>query len=140
MEQIPEIQRLINEAVEKADHAETSLNQAKTSADHALTKAINASKLAKEASEISDKLSEHAINLNRNATKLKDEAELMADRVKNTENEFNEIKENVQVNSSLINDAKAKVSLIFSSLFLIMPFVERMYCYTLQNLIFVFIM
>lgn len=54
-------------------------------------------------------ISQEVNHLNRNATKLKEEAGLMADRVSNTEINFNELLDLVHNNNSLINEAKEKV-------------------------------
>lgn len=109
MEKIPEIRQIINDAIEKTRIAESSLAGARNNAQDALSKAETANELAKNASKNAESISQEAVQLNQNATKVKNEAELMADRVKNTAIEFNNLLRETENNASLINEAKDKV-------------------------------
>ncbi|XP_018318768.1 laminin subunit gamma-1 isoform X2 [Agrilus planipennis] len=109
IQQIPEIQQLIDEASDKANEAENSLKDAKFNADNALRTVTQADSLAKAASEKAQQIKAEAEQLYQNATGFKQEANLMADRVDNTDMEYQELYKQTRSNESLIGEAKDKV-------------------------------
>ncbi|XP_065163974.1 laminin subunit gamma-1 isoform X1 [Atheta coriaria] len=109
LDEIPEIERLIEDAQLKNDKAEISLGVAKDNAKQALVSAENASQLAKNAIKHAEKMEKEATMLNKNVAQLKNEAHLMADRVVETRNEFNRLAQQTENNGTLINEAREKV-------------------------------
>lgn len=98
------------ETIRETYRAQQTLHDATENANTALEKAMQADDLAKNASSAAEKLKDEAIVLGRNATLLGEDAQLLGEKVNVTEIQLNNLLDWTKTNTSLINEAKDKVS------------------------------
>ena len=109
LKQIPIIRAIINDTEAQTQDAQGALLTAKQTVNGALQTAQAANDMAKEANKKVKDMMAETDRLFKNATDLYNEADLMADRVQNTEIEFEELLKQIENNGTLLKEAKDKV-------------------------------
>lgn len=107
---IPDVQAILGETISDSREAGDVIQNAKDNVEMALEKANEANRLADDASRKTQQIKSEAEDLRKNTTFLKDEAGFMYDRVLNTEAELKNLWDKARSNSTLVHDAKEKVS------------------------------
>lgn len=110
LKQIPIIRAIINDTEAQTEDAQGALLTAKQTVNGALQTAQAANDMAKEANKKVKDMMIETDRLFKNATSLYNEADLMADRVQNTEIEFEELLKQIENNGTLLKEAKDKVT------------------------------
>lgn len=111
LKQIPEIQRIIDEAKNKTDNAKLSLEGARKNAQIARDVVVQAQKeFAEPASEKTEEIRLEADKMRITAGKLRDEAENLAGRVTVTDHKLKGLEKQITSNGSIIDNAKKMVS------------------------------
>lgn len=108
---IPDIQAILQLTISDSRQAGDVIQNAKDNVEMALDKANEANRLADDASRKTQQIKMEAEDLRKNTTFLKDEAGFMYDRVLNTEAELKNLWDKARSNSTLVHDAKEKVSI-----------------------------